>query len=440
MNKFFASLSASVACALLLCSSCGDPKSPQTPNIVKPGGGGSTTVKDPEVGDNLNAWTAGDLEIHFISTGRGESTLYIFPDGTSMLIDCGGSLATKAICDARGIEGPTEWKPSDTTPCEKVIADYIKKVNPNKDKVDYFLLSHFDEDHMGKYPPAYPETANMPMHEAGFYMNGIGELSTYIKFNKIIDRGYKLPVDRSNETRFKDYIKVLNWNKTANGTQYEVAKPGSNTQIAMVHDPSKYKNFSVRILCGSGYVWTGQGEETRRTAPDYDAIVARNPAENVWSVGLAINFGAFNMFTAGDLQYNDRTKYPWMDVESPLIPVLNPVEVMKADHHGTSNTNCPELLNKLKPANVVFTPWRDVQPNAATVKNMKTSNSMVNFFSTGTVASKRTELSGYADSFRAWDGHIAIRIKPDGKYTFYVLEDRDMNRKINAIYGPYKSN
>lgn len=434
------------ACAMLPLFSCGGPEKnngpfvPPTPD--KPSGG-DTTKQQPvaKVGEPLPDWTEGDLDIHFISTGRGESTLYIFPDSTSMLIDCGGSLLTDAIATRISTEGPTVWKPNASTPCEVAISSYIKKANPRKDKVDYFVLTHFDEDHMGKYPPAYTETAGMPKHSAGFYLNGIGELSTYIKFGKIIDRGYTAPFNRSNEERFKDYIKVLNWNKTTNGTVYEVAKPGSNTQIAMSHNPSKYPNFNIRILCSAGNVWTGTGENTKFIAPDLATVQAVNPAENVWSIGMMVTMGKFNMFTAGDLQYNSRTTHAWMDVESPLIPLVSKVEVMKADHHGTSATNCPELLAHLIPDNVVFTPWRTVQPNATTVKNMLTSNSAVNFFTTGVVAEKKAELEKtYGGSFRNWEGHVVIRVKPDGKYTFYILGDKDMNRKVEKIYGPLTSN
>jgi hypothetical protein len=40
-------------------------------------------------GQSLPAWTPGTLDIHQINTGRGNSTLLIFPDGTSMLLDAG---------------------------------------------------------------------------------------------------------------------------------------------------------------------------------------------------------------------------------------------------------------------------------------------------------------------------------------------------------------
>lgn len=61
------------------------------------GNGGGSTSTDPivaVVGQSLPAWTEGCLDIHSINTGRGESTFYILPDGTTMLIDAAGSLLT----------------------------------------------------------------------------------------------------------------------------------------------------------------------------------------------------------------------------------------------------------------------------------------------------------------------------------------------------------
>ena len=42
-----------------------------------------------EVGQEILPWTPGTMEIHQISTGRGNAGLYIFPDGTTMLVDAG---------------------------------------------------------------------------------------------------------------------------------------------------------------------------------------------------------------------------------------------------------------------------------------------------------------------------------------------------------------
>jgi len=42
-----------------------------------------------QAGQSLPPWTPGTLDIHQINTGRGNSALLIFPDGTSLLLDAG---------------------------------------------------------------------------------------------------------------------------------------------------------------------------------------------------------------------------------------------------------------------------------------------------------------------------------------------------------------
>jgi beta-lactamase superfamily II metal-dependent hydrolase len=55
--------------------------------------GGSARIRPlagaPELGGALPGWRKGELDLHFIHTGRGESMFYRFPDGTSMVNDVG---------------------------------------------------------------------------------------------------------------------------------------------------------------------------------------------------------------------------------------------------------------------------------------------------------------------------------------------------------------
>ena len=49
---------------------------------------GSARAEDV-VGSPITPWQPGMLDIHQISTGRGNAGLYIFPDGTTLLVDAG---------------------------------------------------------------------------------------------------------------------------------------------------------------------------------------------------------------------------------------------------------------------------------------------------------------------------------------------------------------
>jgi hypothetical protein len=53
--------------------------------------------------EELPAWKPGILDIHHINTGRGNSSLVICPDGTSIPIDAGA--ANSPVLDVRSRQG-----------------------------------------------------------------------------------------------------------------------------------------------------------------------------------------------------------------------------------------------------------------------------------------------------------------------------------------------
>ena len=52
--------------------------------LLIPAWGGAVA---PKVGEPLSAWSEGELAIHHINTGLGESSFFIIPHGTTFLVD-----------------------------------------------------------------------------------------------------------------------------------------------------------------------------------------------------------------------------------------------------------------------------------------------------------------------------------------------------------------
>ena len=95
-----------------------DDTTPDSGTTPDDGGGGTPpTVLAP--GD-------GELQVHFMDVGQGDSILILFPDGKDMLIDCGNK-STGYDFD--------------------VTADYLESYLPDG-KLDYLMLTHSDEDHV----------------------------------------------------------------------------------------------------------------------------------------------------------------------------------------------------------------------------------------------------------------------------------------------------
>src|SRR5579863_10238895 len=91
-----------------------------------------------QTGQPLAPWTPGSIDIHQISTGRGNAAVFILPDGTTMLVDAGaagdGQPETDPHPDAS--RTPGDW-----------IARYIARQLPvGTTDLDYAVITHFHGD------------------------------------------------------------------------------------------------------------------------------------------------------------------------------------------------------------------------------------------------------------------------------------------------------
>ena len=455
-------LSVMAAAALV---SCGKQDTPAAPGPINPGEPETEDPSDTEpvpepnegrTGEVLPPWKAGWLDIHFINGGRGESTYYILPDGTTMLIDAAGA----PPAEVSGDEGGLPSKPSAGVSCGSVIVNYIKHFAPpvSAGKLDYFMASHYHGDHIGAWRNDWKTTFGWMMYPGGgFVVNGLPEVGTQIPIGVIIDRGDwgdnggRASSDYftdGGKKRYDNYVKFTEWTHNAHGTVREAMKVGRNDQIVLVHDASSYTNFSVRNLAAGGDIWTGSGtgvntsympaaSETLKHAMESDW----NVNENIYSCAIHLSYGMFDWFSGGDVQYAGRSSNSWKDIETPIAQAVNKkMDAMKASHHSTKNTNSPELLAIFKPDVVLAGIWQSVQPNPATVKNFTTASPKVKFFVTGITDANLSTLAGEginSDFFQSLGGHVVIRVDPYGvRYWIFVLDDTDQEYRISKKFGP----
>ena len=59
----------------------------------------------------LPSWQEGWMDIHHIATGKGENSFFVFPDGTTMLVDLGDETNGRFICPAYpdASKSPAQW-------------------------------------------------------------------------------------------------------------------------------------------------------------------------------------------------------------------------------------------------------------------------------------------------------------------------------------------
>ena len=397
-------------------------------------GGGDITVVEPEVGKPLPDWSEGCLDIHAINTGRGESSLLIFPDGTTMLID-----AASSTIDENDDIPPPPLKPAGSDPATTItnyVTHYIKAASG---KLNYMMISHWHNDHVG----GPPNTATMEIHPSReFILCGATRVGTSIRVDKFIDRGTTYPKDMASaSSAVYNYMKFVNWAKTEYGSTREEAVVGVTDQIVLKEYPKKYSKFTIRTFMSAGTVWTGAGTVTRNTFPaDINQVLAASFDENKYSIAFHLKYGLFDFFTGGDLSYSNSSKWSWYNVETPVAALMPKVEVMKANHHGTGDCNSDLLLKAAKPDAVIIHTWRDVQPNLATVKRMFAASPDCNIFTTNmTEKNKKVLGASVTAQLRSMGGHTVVRVDPGGgQYNIYVLDDTDENYVVQKIFGPYQ--
>jgi len=389
------------------------------------------------VGTPLPPWTPGMLDIHQISTGRGNSALIILPDGTTLLVDAGaaGSGLPETDPHPDASRSPGAW-----------IARYAQRHlppggNSHATGLDYALITHFHADHMGQL------VAASPMSRTGAYrLVGITEVDEALPIRTLLDRGwpdYAYPAPLSDET-MANYRRFLEARHNS-GMTVERFKPGSATQIHLQHEASKYPTFEIRNIVGNGEVWTGAGEAARPSFPPLDTLAASDrPNENMCSLGFRLQYGRFRYFTGGDLPGTPDPGFPsWHAVEAAIAPVVGPVDVHVVNQHGSMGEESEPFLQALRSTVVIVPSWAPSHPAPDVLKriiNSRLPPAPRYVFATDLREAAKIVIGARAAQLAGPPGHIVVRVTPGGEhYSVFVLDNRDERGPIVAVKGPFDS-
>ena len=292
------------------------------------------------VGRPVATWQPGMLDIHQISTGRGNAGLYIFPDGTTLLVDAGE------------LPGPspkhTPARPDDTRRAGEWVVRYVRHAlrHDPQPALDYVLLTHFHQDHMGEV------AAGMPVSPYGYTLTGVTRVVEDLKVGKLLDRSWP---DYSNATQpespfMKNYRACVKWQTEHNGLRVERFVPGRSDQVLLCRQPQKYPQFEFRNVAASGEIWTGQGTATEHRMPSLETIPRNKwPDENVLSIAFRLTYGEFKFFNGGDLPGIRPNSPAWYDMETPVAKVVGPVDAAILDHHGYLDSMNEAMVATLRP-------------------------------------------------------------------------------------------
>jgi competence protein ComEC len=229
------------------------------------------------------------LQIYFVDVEGGQSTLFVAPDGESLLIDTG-------------------WPGNESRDANRIAE--VAKLGGVK-KIDYVLITHFHDDHVG----------------------GVPQLVAKIPVGTFIDHGpNRETTDKATEHDWEAYQKVL-----ADGHYaHVVAKPGDILPIRSLHIEalSADGNLIDHALPGAG-----QANPACKTS----ASKAADQTENGRSLGSLITFHKLRILDLGDLTWDKE-----MQLMCP-VNKIGKIDIYIVSHHGWYQSSSPALLDGITP-------------------------------------------------------------------------------------------
>lgn len=389
-------------------------------------------------GTRWSGWKKGHFQVHFIYTGVGESIFFIFPDGTTMLLDCGdhnaigrGNLALPVLPGAWRHSG--EW-----------VARYVKRVNPHGRKVDYMMLSHYHNDHSG-CQTFYSDVVQRNGRE--YILSGFSQAAEYLDFGKAFDRCWPdyndpLPLSENPDESYPHMKYFYDYMQESRGMQMEKFRVGEFNQVAQLYDAEKYPDFFIHNICGNGRICGDDGVIRDLYAERIRSLQLKEVSENGMSLGMIFGYGPFRFFTAGD--FADR----WtledgsiFRVEDALAEICPKVDVAKLNHHGR-NSMSRNLVKALSARVWVSCVW-DMNHDMDKVMERLADQSLYQgdrVICPGIMPSQRRDAAvgqswlSYLDPSSFEGGHIVLDVMPGGcEYSISYLSAQDESMTVRSV-------
>ncbi len=395
----------------------------------------------PDLNAPLAPRAEGEMDIHHIDTGRGNCTLILAPDGTSIMIDAGASAAPPETSGAprpNASKRPGQWQ-----------ALYARRYLAEA-KLDYFVATHIHPDHIGDV------SEHTPPAPGGWYrLTGVSDIDAALPIEVLIDRHFPdytfaTPPGAPFADNYLNYLR----DRRTHGHRIQRAEVGSAYQIKL-RDRERYPTFEARILSANGKVWNGDKHPSHflsgykepvdpHADGPYKFPHSEHANENMYSISLRFAYGAFSYFTGGDLTNDTQDGHrPWMDIESPVARIAGRTEVAAADHHGYFDACGPEFVRALDAQVYILQAWDVGHPATLQLERLLGAwdgNATHDVFATDILPANELTNRRFTPLLKSRRGHIVVRVAPGGAtYRVFVVDSSREDGNVVAAFGPYTS-
>ncbi len=371
--------------------------------------------------EQLTAWQHGYMDIHHISTGRGNCTFMILPDGTTMMVDAGDNGpanddGTKLDRVPNESLTPAEW-------IVRYVTHFTEKAGLPA-KLDHMLVSHFHYDHVGVGTAEYPWSP-----DGEYLMTGVSYVGSTLEVDNFVDRAYpdyNFPyTGYFDKGVFRDYVMMDNYlkflkndyNRLNNISGFEV---GSSGQFALKNPRS---DFAIRNVYANGLLWTGSGVSSASIVPSGLTQSDLQSAENQWSAVVNISYGDFDYHTGGDINGTEL-----FDAEREVAARIGETDVFHCNHHACDDAMRGDALLLTCPQAFVVPAWEnDSHPEDAALSRMKSYGKV---FMAAPATKEGVESNG----------HVVVRVYEGGsEFQIFVLNDRSTDYEVIHKTDKYTS-
>jgi beta-lactamase superfamily II metal-dependent hydrolase len=316
------------------------------------------------------------LDIYWVDSEGGGSTLIVTPDDESVLIDTGnpGGRDSGRIVAAAKAAGLA--------------------------RIDHLMITHFHGDHFG----------------------GAAEVAAALPVGTVWDKGIP-ETDPDNKPASPFLIRIKPYREMAVDKR-ELLAPG---RIIPLRGTAGTAALQLQCVAVSQKFIEPTAAQRAAPQPSLGEVPPEKPhdmdIDNENSAVFVLSFGGFRFFDGGDLTWN---------LEPKLVTPYNlvgPVDVYQTDHHGLDRSNNPLLIRGLAPTVAVMNngPRKGNEAGAhATLKAQTTLQAFYQLHQTLMVGAERnTDQALIANTDQTGgpkDGNfIKLSVAPDGKsYTISI--------------------